>query len=228
MTDQEINEFNSAVRMIDFKTVNTNVFNNNLKMTSGFTALEADVAILETAGANRLSASGLRSDGTADKRAAKSDLYALVRKTVETGKMIKNEEPDFDNKFKIKRGTLSGQELLDAARAFVTDLTAPILDKFEEYGAASVKADNFNDKITAFEAARTQQNAGKSSGVAATAQVKAAIKRLKKSRRTIAQIGENILEESGNEALLAAWRSACRVERQNPAPKTALPTAPTP
>jgi hypothetical protein len=214
MTDEEINVFNSAVRMIDFKLSNPNAFKTNAKMVSSFQAIESDVTILETAGASRLSASGVQTDGTVDKRAARADLFALVRKAVETGKTIKKEEPDFDNKFKTRRGTLGSQELLDVARAFANDLTPAVADKFSEYGAASVKAENFTDKIAAFESARTQQNAGKSGSVAATAQTKAAIGRLKKTRRTTAQIGENILEELGDAALLAAWRSACHVEKR--------------
>ena len=212
MTDEETNVFNSAVRMIDFNAANVNVFKDNARMVSGFQAIESDVAVLETAGASRFSASGVQTDGTVDKRAARADLFALVRKTVETGKTIKKEEPDFDNKFKTRRGTLGNQELLDVARAFSNDLTPAVVNKFGEYGAASVKPENFSDKISAFEAARTQQNAGKSGSIAATAQTKAAIARLKKTRRTTAQIGENILEELGDAALIAAWRSACHVE----------------
>ena len=212
MTDEEINEFNSAVRMIDYKTAHADVFAGNAKMTSGFTALEADVAVLEAAGANRLSSSGARSDGTMDKRAAKAELYALVRKTVDTAKLIKKEEPDFDNTFKIPRGSLSGPQLLDSARAFAGNLTPALVTKFGEFGAGSVKPANFNTKIDAYEAARTQQNAGKSGSVAATAEVKAAIKRLRTARRTVAQIGENILEETGDAGLLAAWKSTCRIE----------------
>ncbi|CAN5486027.1 hypothetical protein BH10ACI1_BH10ACI1_33770 [soil metagenome] len=227
MNDADFIEFDSAVRMIDFKTANPNVFRNNQKMTDGFTALEADVATLEAAGASRVSSKGLRSDGTADKRAAKTDLYALVRKIIETGKTIKKEEPDFDNKFKVRRGTLSGQEILDAGRAFAADLTAPTVAKFADYALAAANPTTLNAKIDAFETARAQQNTGKSGSVAATATTRAAIGRIKKTRRTVAKIGENIIEETNDAGLVAEWKSACRIERR--AKKTTgTPTPPTP
>lgn len=228
MTDEEINEFNSAVMMIDYKTAHPNVFKDNAKMTGGFAALEADIAVLEAAGANRLSASGARSDGTIDKRAAKADLYALVRKTIETAKLIKKEEPDFDNTFKIPRGSLSGPQLLDSARSFANDLTPALVAKFGEFGAGSVKPDNFNTKITTYETARTHQNTGKTGSVAATAETRAASARLKKNRRTVAQIGENILEESDDAGLLAAWKSACHVEKRRKSDKAGTDGNPIP
>lgn len=226
MTDEEVNEFNSAVRMIDFKTAHPDLFTDNPLMMSGFTALEAAVPVLETAGANRLSARGSRSDGTADKRAALADIYALIRKTVETAKLIKKEQPDFNNTFKIRRGTLGEQEILDAARAFADDLVAPVAARFGAFGAASVKASNFTARLAAYETARAQQSSGRSSGVAATAQTKAASAEIKKTRRTIAKIGENIIDESGDEALLAEWRSACRVEKRKRNDPDDAPPAP--
>lgn len=89
MTDQEINEFDSADRMVEFNTRNPNVFGNNAKMTSNFESLEADIATLENQGALRITSEGMRSDGTRDKSAARTALYALVRKASNTGKLIK-------------------------------------------------------------------------------------------------------------------------------------------
>lgn len=226
MTDDEVAEFDSAVRMVDFKNRHADIFADNAKMTSIFAALEADIATLEAAGANRVSSSGLKRDATINKGSAKAALYQLLRKTVNTAKLIKSDEPDFDNTFKIRRGTLSEQEILDYARAFADDLTAPTAAKFSDSGAPSVNAANYNANIAAFETARTQQNTGKSGGVAATAATKAASKRLMQNRRKLALIGTNIIEELDDAALLAEWKSACRVEkRKSPAPQT--PPTPT-
>lgn len=221
MTDNEVAEFDSAVRMIDFNNGHVTVFINNVKMTGGFPALEADIASLEAAGANRVSSSGSKRDATQDKGSATDVLYKLIRKSVNTAKLIKKDEPDFDNTFKIRRGTMSGIETLDVARAFADMLTATVAKKFDDFGAVSVNAANFNAKIAAVEAARTQQNTSKSSGVAATAATRAASKRLMKNRRTLAAVGTNIIEELKDEALLAEWKSACRVEkRKSSAPQT--------
>lgn len=228
MTDREISEFNSAVRMIDFNAANAAAFTGNAKMTSGFAALASEVEVLESAGANRVSARGIRTDGTLDKNAAKTDLLALLRKIAETAKTIKKDEPAFENTFKVPRGTMSEQQLLDTANSFAAMLTAPVIAKFGEFGLTSATPANLTDKIAALQTARAQQNAGKSSGVASTAETKASIKRLMQARRTTAQIGENILEDSGDAGLLEAWRSACRVEKQKTKPDDAPPQPPTP
>lgn len=221
MQDNEVAEFDSAVRMIDFRNGHATVFIGNEKMSEGFAALETEIASLEAAGANRVLSSGLKRDATNDKGSATALLSKLIRKCVSTAKLIKKEVPDFDNTFVIRRGTLSVQEMLDVARAFSAKLTVEIAGKFDKFGAKSVNAANFNAKIAAVEAARSQQNTGKSSGVAATAATRDASKRLMKIRRMLAAVGTNIIEELEDAALLAEWKSACRVEkRRTPAPQT--------
>lgn len=226
MTDDERNEFDSAVRMTELGVEYDDIFKNNAKVVALLIALSADIGVLETAGAARVSASGLRTDGTQDKSAAKSDLNKFVRKIAGTAKTIKKEDPAFDNTFVLQRGTMGGQQLLERARSFKNDLTPAIVAKFDGFGITDA-ATKIDTKINVFEAARTQQNSGKSGGVAATAQTKAAIKSLKKNRRILKVIGENILEEAGDEAKLAAWRSASHVARPKPAPKPEPPTEPT-
>ncbi|CAN5442509.1 hypothetical protein BH10ACI1_BH10ACI1_31740 [soil metagenome] len=227
MNDRDITEFDSAVRMTEFFATNNNLLKDNAKAVSTNAALLTDIVVLETAGASRISASGLRTDGTADKRAAKSDLNKYVRKIAATAKTIKKEEPDFDNQFKIPRGTPSGQQLLDIAGAFANDLTPAATAKFNEFGLSGAISTNLTNKINTFEAARTQQNTGKGSGVAATAQTRAAIAGLKKNRRTQKVVVENMLEENGDAGLIAEWQSACHIEKA--AKKTTgTPTPPTP
>ncbi len=213
MTDNEIKEFDSADRMTEFKMRHPDVFKGNARIMSGFDSLEADITLLENQGAIRITSKGLRSDGTQDKSAAKSALYKLVRKAVDTGKLIKKEEPEFDNQFKIRRGTMSNPELLDAARGFAVLLTTETAKKMSEFGASSVNADNFKDKIKTFEAGRAQQDAGRGAGVAATAEIKAVMKRLRSTRRTVAKIGTNIIEDTDDAGLLGEWQSASKIEK---------------
>lgn len=222
MTDDERNEFNSAVWMTELGVEYDDIFKNNARVVALLIALNADIAILETAGAARVSASGLRTDGTQDKNAGKNDLDKFVRKLAATAKTIKKEDPAFDNTFVLQRGTMSSQQLLERAHGFKNDLIPSAVTKFGEFGVTDA-ATKIDTKINVFEAARTQQNSGKSGGVAATAQTKASIKNLMKNRRSLKTIGENILEEAGDEAKLAAWRSASHVARPKPAPKPEPP-----
>jgi hypothetical protein len=227
MTDEEIKEFNSAVRMTEVMTANNAVFSANANAMSLKAALETDIGVLGSEGAARVSASGLRTDATADRRVTREALEDYLRDIAENGRTIKKAEPDFDNVFKLPGGSLSSQELIDAANAFKKDMDAAAKAKFAAYGF-SVTDIKFQQRIDAFEAARAQQSAGKSGGVAATAETKAAITRLKANRRTLKQVGENITEENGDAGLIAEWQSACKLPKPgDPAPPTP-PTPPTP
>ena len=82
MTDNEVAEFDSAVRIIDFRNGHVTLFTDNAKMSDGFSALEAEIASLEAAGANRVSSSGLKRGATSDKGSATDILSKLIRKSV--------------------------------------------------------------------------------------------------------------------------------------------------
>jgi ERCC4-type nuclease len=120
---------------------------------------------------------------------------------------------------------MSSQQLLERSRSFKNDLTAATVAKFDEFGITDT-ANKLDTKINVFEAARIQQNSGKSGGVAATAQTKATFKNLKNNRRSLKVIGENILEEADDPAKLAAWQSACRVEKTSKTKPAETPSTP--
>lgn len=219
MNDNDFQEFDSSIRMTEFYEANDDLLKMNAKAVSSNAALLADIAALEAAGANRVSATGQRRDGTVDKTAAKDELYAVVRKIIETAKTIKNDAPDFDNTFKTRRGTLSGQELLETANGFFNDLNPTIAAVFEAFGAANLPT-KLTAKINAYEAARTRQNIGRGGGVAATAQTKATMQSLRKNRRTLKTVVANLLEDHADAGLIAEWQSACRIEKKKSAPPT--------
>lgn len=226
MTDEELKEFNSAGRMTDLMTANDSVFKTNAKAMQLKTAVLDDILILQTAGANRVSAAGKRSDGTTDSRAARQALDKFLRKFAANAKVIKKAEPDFDNRFVLPEGSLSSQQLLDTAGGFKNDLTAAAAAKFAEFGFTAATAVNIDAKVNAFQAGRGEQTSGKSDGVAATAETKAAIKRLKANRRTLKEVGENILEEHGDAGLIAEWNSACKIAKKKKTDDEDEPPAP--
>ncbi len=223
MNDKDMSEFDSSVRMSDFAAANSVLFKNTPKIVNGFVSLNADIAELETTGAARVSTTGLRTDGTADKAATKSALTAYLRKIVKTAKLIKAEEPEFDNKFKFSRGNVGGEELLTVARAFANDLP-PVAAKFEEYVIKGDPVVKLNALVADFEAARTQQNTGKGGGIAATAQTKTTVKRLSKTRAMLKIVVTNLLEDLDDAGKLAEWKAACRVEKAAKKTKTDPPT----
>lgn len=216
MTDGDIREIISAERMVAVMTANNNVFKDNVRAMSLKTALIDDVALMNASGASAISAMGLQKDGTQDKNAALTTLEKFIRKIAANGKVIKKDDPTFDNTFKIPRGSFNNQALLETAQAFIDNLTPAAVAKFSEYGYNSVTPTNLQAKIDAVFAGGTQQNEGRTGGVAATANEKATIKRLRANRRLLKAIGENITEEKGDAGLIAEWKSACKIEKNKP------------
>ena len=214
MTDDEVKVMDAVRRMTDMMTVKNDVFKDNVKAIEFKNAILADLAILTTAGADKISARGFRLNATADKTDADDVLEKLLRKMASTAKIIKKSDPAFNNTFIMRRGFYGSQELLDTARAFKEDLTTAVIAKFDDFALPSATPVNIQAKIDASEAARTQQNEGKGDTVASTAEVKAAIKRLRANRMSLKEIGENILDELGDEGLIGEWKAACKIEKR--------------
>lgn len=215
MTDDELKVTKAARKMTDMMTANNNIFRNNGKAIEFKNAVLADLTILETAGADGISSRGQRLNATADKSSVETALERFLRKIASTAKLIKKAKPEFNNTFVMRRGGYGSQELLDTALAFKGDLTAENVAEFEEFALASATPANVQAKIDAFSAARTEQNAGQGGTVASTAEVKAAIKRLRANRLSLKEIGENILDEHGDAGLIGEWKSVCKIEKRN-------------
>lgn len=214
MTDEEVRVMNSVRRMTGVMAAHDGVFKNNAKAVSLKDALLADIGVLEAAGAAGISARGLQRNATADKNAGEEALDDFLRKMASTARTIKKSEPDFNNTFIVRHGNYGIQELLDVARSFLNDLTPAVASKFTEYGFPSATTANLQARIDVIEAARVQQNTGKGSGIASTAETKAAVRRLRANRAMLKEVGENIVEETGDAGLVAEWRAACKIEKR--------------
>lgn len=226
MTDEDVQEMISAERMIAVMTAHDDVFRNNVRAMELKTALTDDIALMNASGASGASALGLQKDGTQDKRAAEDDLEAFIRKIAANGKAIKKDDPAFDNIFRLPKESFSNAILLETARSYIEDLTPEAVAKFAEYGFTSVTPANIQTKIDAVLAGSSQQNTGRSGGVAATADERAVMQRLKANRRTLKTIGANIVEETGDAGLVAEWNSACKLEKKKKTDEPPIPPTP--
>lgn len=224
MTDENLKEVKSAGKMTAVMTANNEVFKDNAKAMSLKAALIDDVAILQAEGASAISAMGIQKDGTQDKNAGEVALEKLLRKIAANGKVIKKDDPTFDNTFKLPSSSLSNQDLLDTGNAFKNDLTPAAVTKFSEYGCIEATPANIQAKIDAVLAGSAQQNTGRSSGIAATAEERAAVTRLKANRRLMKTVGENLVQAHGDAGLIAEWKAACKLEKNKPAEPPTLPT----
>lgn len=226
MTDDDVLEMTSANRMIAVMTANNDVFKDTDRAMSLKTALTDDLALMNASGASGASARSLQKDGTRDKNAAEETLEVFIRRIAANGKIIKKDDPAFDNTFLLPKGAFSNQTLLDTARGYIEDLTPATIAKFAEYGYTTVTPANIQAKIDAILAGGTQQNEGRSESIAATANEKAVMTRLKANRRTLKTIGENLTEATGNAGLVAEWKSACKIEKAKKPPTPPVPPTP--
>ena len=135
---------------------------------------------------------------------------------------VKKEDAAFENVFKLPHGwDFSYQKTVEVAESFRDNLTGATLDKFVEFGINANIAALLQTGIDDYNAAVSEQGSGKSGGVAATAQTRATMTRLKNNRRTLKQIGINIY--FGDPVKTAAWKSACHVKKPDAPPAPAPP-----
>ena len=225
MLDRDLAEFNSAVEMRDYAAANNDDFKDNPTAVALIASINQDIAELTASGAARITAVGERSDGTLDKRTAKAALYALVKHIAANGRTIKKMDPTFDNTFILPKGSNIGyQQLIEVSESFKNNLVGATLAKFTNISVDENIPVLLQNRMDDYNAARNQQNTGKSESVEATAETNTTITRLKSNRRILEQLGKNLYFSSP--AKLAAWKSVCRLRKTGSSntPPTPPPT----
>ena len=146
---------------------------------------------------------------TAQKRVADKALRDLMETIFRTARSMSRLTPGMEEKFRLP-SKKDGQTWLAFARGFVTE-AEPLAEEFVSRGMAPDFVDDLRARILAVEEAvvgRAQQAGGR---VAATAGVRDAAQQGLEAVRELGAIVRNVF--AGNEAELAAWESASRVER---------------
>jgi len=160
--------------------------------------------------------------GAAYRQAVAAEVRSQMRPVNKIARALKSEQyPGVREQFLMPRSSSYGN-LIAAAEAFISAVT-PIKQLFVDRGLPADFDTQLAAKKAALVAATGQKNAGHATQMAGTAGLEA------KSRE-----GMEILREldailsyqyRNNPALLAAWKGACRVER-DPVTEVNTPTAP--
>jgi hypothetical protein len=149
------------------------------------------------------------SEKSAQKNVADEALHDLMRSMSRTARSMSRSFPGVAEKFGLPSNK-HGETWLAFARGFSTEVL-PLADEFIRRGMASDFVDGLKARILAVEQAAAGQAQAWAARVAATAGLAEAARQGLEAVRELDTIVRNIY--GGNEAELAAWGSASRVER---------------
>ena len=177
--------------------------------TQTFTTLAGIIAEIDGLAAGETSARGDARQGTetrAQARAAlRDDLEAINR----TARVMADEVPGLNDKFRLPRNT-NDTDLLNAARAFKGD-AEPLKAQFISHELPADFLEDLQADIEAMESAIGDQSSGVGSHVAASAALDDAFNRGIDVVRKLDAIVRN--KYANNSGVLAEWTSASHTER---------------
>jgi hypothetical protein len=222
MRDLEIRTFEMLRRVSDLGATLASSFPAASLGGQKFAALATTVDELETHGEMQSSGQGAAQAGTSAKRAAYSDVREKMVAIRETARALEETIPGVSDKFRIPRGN-GDQALINSARSFVSAAT-PIKNEFLKREMPATFLEDLTAAIERFERAVNEKNANTEKRITATAAINESLARGVRMVRELDAIVRNKFRTDA--ATLAAWTSACHIER--PPKKKAAPTTPPP
>ena len=207
MNDLERNYYNAFVSVRDFGAENTADFPVGSAGANNFAVVGAAVVEIQQSGATQTS--GASGQATMQKEVAIAELREDLRAINRTARALAVDDSAIGELFRLPYGS-NQQNLLAAARAFLTNAT-PLKNQFVEYGLPADFPGDLQTDITNFEQAVSGKSAASSEKVSATASIGNAVQDGLEALRRLRAIVPNKYRD--NPAKLAAWTSACHVER---------------
>lgn len=210
MNDNENRRYQTFLRVQDFGEAREADFAANSLGKQYFTTLANIITELADHSASKASGFGLSRQGTTTRRQARDELMEDLRAISRTARVMSDDMPGLEEKFRLPRGRISDQNLLALARAFAID-AAPLAAQFI---AHELRADFLADlaaDIAALDEAISRQSSGVGDHVAANAAIDDAIDRGIEIVRKLDAIMKN--KYANNPAVLAEWLSASHTER---------------
>jgi len=218
MSDEVRSIFEAADRMDAFGDANNDLIKTFPIPLGLFTELKTIKQGFEAVGAARSSFGSAGASATQSKAAVYNSIYHRLRQISRTAAMIKQREPDFDNKYILPRDKMPYQEGIERAKAIHADATAD-KQKFLDYLLKESVLDGLNADITAFESAGQGQIDAKMSSVGETANLDSLVERFMDIHTPLNQMMKNLFSDDPEK--LAEWRTAAHIERKKSTAKPA-------
>lgn len=172
-----------------------------------FAEMATLVEAMDQQGAGKLSGTGRYAGGSDSKRYWLGEIKEDLAPIRDTAAAIAEAEdtPDFDDQFRLPRGTNAYGPWITAARQFLADAT-PHKALFVEFEMPADFLEDLAEDIANFEAAKDEQEAGRSGQVGGTASLDVLAAQGMKVRKQLDAIVRN--KYRGNAGVLAAWETA--------------------
>jgi|SRR5215471_13975155 len=217
MNDNERRRYEMFVRVRDFGAAHSADFAANSLAHQQFTALGTVITEVDGQAASEVSGHGDVRRGTESRSQARAALRDDLEAINGTARVLANDVPGLDDKFRLPRGN-NDKDLVNSARAFKAD-AGPLKGQFIAHEMPADFLDQLQSDIDAMEAAISFQGSGVSNHVAAGAAIDDTISRGIDIVRKLDAIVRN--RHADNPAVLAEWTSVSHTER---APRRSVPS----
>lgn len=184
-----------------------------------FAAINTAIEEVEQFAGDQSASSGDARQLFVTKDTARENLREQMFEIVRTARSMVYQFDGIDAKFRMPRSQ-SDQNLLAAARGFYEDSNNYNSD-FKDYGLSATFRADLQTAITAFEDSLDPTGTAIDDQVAATANIGEAIRRGMIARRILEGVAKN--KYNSNVGKLAAWLSACHIEKAPVAKKPSNP-----
>lgn len=149
--------------------------------------------------------------GTATREASREALREDIEAIVRTARVIGEDQPGFDEKFRRPRGG-NDQQLLDLARGIAAIVADPaVKSEFIRHAMPADFVEDLNDDIAAFLEAITEQSGGVAGRKSAGVSIDETIARGMSIARKMDAVVKNFYRN--NAAVLSEWETARHIER---------------
>ena len=209
MQDGERRSYEMLARGRDFYRTHADSFPAGSRGSELFAELDETIREIDANARAKVSNMSAAAQGTANRRAARESLRALLEAISRTARAMALDIPGLDKRFQMPRGN-SDQSLLATAHDFLAN-AEPLKAEFIRNELPATFHDDLRTLISEFEGSITTQNQSRGARVSATKGVKTAVERGVAIVRRLDAIVRN--KFAADPASLAEWTSATHVER---------------
>lgn len=222
MDDLERRQTEMLLRVNNFGAENAAAINANAIAVEAFGKVSDFVTQLEEKGETRSTATQTKFSKSVRRSATRSELKTDLSNISRTAGAIENNNPTFDNVFKLPENNRNDSTLLESARAFHTNASVTaIKNLFIGYGLPADFLEDLQADTDAFEAAISQQDSANRERIGANADIDDIMDEALKAVGTLRVVVPNVFRNDAGK--LSEWTAASHVEK---APQKTVVTNP--
>lgn len=215
MNNHFVRRFEMLTRVRDFLSARADSFPQTSLGGQQLAILGQSVEDLSREAATQSSGISSEQQATVSKANAREALRDSMQAISRTARAMALDNPGLEDRFRMPRSG-SDRKLLSAARAFAADALL-FKDEFIRHDLPATFIEDLKADIADMERAIGGQNTGRGTHVLATAAIDEVIEGAMNAVRRLDAVVRNKFRD--DPATLAAWESACHVERRTPTPR---------